>query len=145
MKTMGIRIFLNDILRIKLSDVLAEIPNGDSFLWSILFIDGTPNPGQGKHLAEYKNQINESEDGLRVEWKDLFNLSSQFYQIFEIIVLGNYDVNALHRYKNETEMYKTCAITIELIDCTFWEIYAKNQEIISNLSKKFPQFEFLEI
>ena len=141
MKIQGIRI--TEVLSVKLSDILKEVPNGNFFFWSILFLDGIPNPGRGEFLAEYKKQINKSENGLRIDWEDLLSLSSQFYQIFEVIVLGSSDVNLLHRYKNEQEMYTTCDIVIDLMDCAFWEIYAKEKNIILRLKKKFPKSELL--
>ena len=140
MKTYGIRIFedKNEFLSILLSDILKEISEGDSLFWAILFLEGTPVQNQRKNLIKYMNQINESSEGLYIKWKDLFTLSDQFDQIFETIILGCKNINLLHRYKNEKQMYKSCDIVIELIDCAFWEIYAKDFNIVQKIKVKFP-------
>jgi hypothetical protein len=132
-------------MSIRLSDILEEIPKDDSLFWSILFVEGTPNPGEGRLLVEYENRIKKSISGLAVTREELLKLSQQYFQMFEIIVLGSKDANLLHRYKDEKEMYKTCDIVIDLIDVASWEIYAKDTSIIQRLEKKFKDFEFLNV
>ncbi len=145
MKTYGIRIFedKNQFLSIKLSDILKEISERESFFWVILFLDGTPVQNQSKNLIEYMNQINKSSEGISIKWKELFLLSDQFDQMFETIILGCKNINLLHRYKNEKQMYKSCDIVIELIDCAFWEIYTKDKNIIQKIKVRFSKTELI--
>jgi hypothetical protein len=147
MKTKGIRISdgKGNVLGPTLSDILIELNNGPSFYWSILFLDGTPSPGQGHFLTEYENKINNSENGISIKWEELTTLSSKFFQMFETIILGSKDPKLLRRYEKEKEMYITCDIVIDLIDCAFWEVYSKDQDFLSKLQKKFQIVEFLEI
>jgi hypothetical protein len=146
MKMKGIRISdgIDSILRVKLSDILEEVVNGNSFHWVVLFLDGTPNQGQGKLLSECETLINKSKNGLPISWEELNLLSSKFSQMFETTILGCKDANLLYRYKKEAEMYKTCDIVLDLIDCAFWEVYSKDGELIARLAKKFKEIEFLE-
>lgn len=146
MKSYGIRISdgKGEVLSPTLYDILKEIKEGDSYYWSILFLDGTPTPGQGPFLAIYKKEINDSEHGVLISWDDLCRLSNIFFQMFEVIVLGSKDATSLHRYVNEEEMQNTCDIVIYLIDCAFWEVYSKNQELIDTLKKKFKETEYLD-
>lgn len=146
MNTKGIRISdgSDDVLSVSLFDILEEISNGKSFYWSILFLDGTPNQGQGAFLSEYETKINDSENGLNIDWEELLTLSNKFYQMFETTILGCKDVKLLKRYDSDEEMYKACDITIELIDCVFWEVYSKDELLIDRLDKKFEKTEFLE-
>jgi hypothetical protein len=145
MNIQGIRISdsKDNVLFVKLSDILEEIPYGFSLCWSILFLDGTPNQGEGRFLSEYQNRINKSENGLRIDWKDLKSLSKKYFQMFETTILGCRDANLLHRFDDEKEMYHTCDIVIDLIDCAFWEVYSKDSVIIDNLNRKFKEIEIL--
>ena len=65
--------------------------------------------------------------------------------MFETVVLGAYNINLLHRYKEEREMYITCDVVIELIDCAFWEVYVKDMKVIERLKKKFKEIELLDV
>jgi hypothetical protein len=146
MKTYGIRISdgRGNVLSPTLSDILEEINEDAPFNWCILFLDGTPNPGQGKFLMEYEKKINDSENGLFLTLEELKTLSGKFFQIFETIVLGSYNVNSLHRYKEEKDMYTICDVVIELIDCAFWEVYVKDMKVIERFKEKFKEIELLD-
>lgn len=147
MKTYGIRIFdgRGKILSPTLRDIIEEIQEESVFNWCILFLDGTPNKGEGEFLFEYIKKINDSENGLLLSLEDLKNLSDKFFQLFETIVLGSYNIDLLHRYKEEQESYKACDVVIELIDCAFWEIYAKDKKIIERFEKKFKEIEWIDL
>ena len=143
MKTQEIRIMdgKGNVLSPTLSDILNEFDNGVSFYWIILFLDGTPNPGQGRFIMEYGRKINDSENGIPISWEDLIALSDKFYQMFETTILGSKDTKLLRRYENEKEMYTTCDIVIDLIDCTFWEVYSKDLNFLIRLQNKFQKIE----
>ncbi len=145
MKTCSIRISdsKNNTLDVELSDILEEIYDSANLNWSILFLDGTPNPGQGKFLAEYIKKINRSENGLCLSFEELKNLSDKFSQIFETIVIGAYNGNLLHRYQQEKDMRATCDVVIELIDCAFWEIHVKDVKVIERIKDKFKEIELI--
>jgi len=147
MKIQGIRISdgKDNVLRVTLSDILKEVADGSSFYWVILFLDGTPNPGKGVFLQEYENKINNSENGLTIKWDELLSISSNFFQMFETIILGSKDPKLLKRYEKEEDMYRTCDIVIDLIDCAFWEVYSKEQSFINKLKKKFKEVELIEV
>lgn len=147
MKTYGIRISdgRGNVLSPTLGDILNEINEGISFNWCVLFLDGTPNLGQGKFLIDYEKKINDSENGLILSFEELKNISSKFFQMFETIVLGSHNVNFLHRYQEEKDMYTTCDIVIELIDCAFWEVYVKDIRVIERLKKRLKEVELLDL
>ena len=64
--------------------------------------------------------------------------------MYETIILGSKNVDLLHRYKEEKEMYKTCDIVLELIDCAFWEVYVKDIKIIEKFKGKFKEIELFD-
>lgn len=146
MKTCGIRISDNksDVLSIMIRDILQEIENGNALNWCVLFLDGTPNEGEGIFINQYKNKVNKSEDGLQLTWEEIFVVTEKFAQIFEITILGCKARKNLHRYQNDKEMYQSCDIVIELIDCAFWQIFSKSSGLIKKLKEKFKEVEFLE-
>lgn len=146
MKTKGIRIAdsKGNVLIVKLSDILVQISDGNNLNWSVLFLDGILNPSQNLTLTELKKKINHSENGMLIKWNDLIKLSDVFFQIYEVIILGSKDLTVLHRYKDEQEMHLRCDIVIELIDCAFWEIFSKNESLISKIKAKFKETELLD-
>ena len=146
MKTYGIRISdsKNDVLSVKIGDILQEIKNGSVLKWCILFLDGTPNKGEGLFVNDYKRKINELENGFQLDYDDLLLVSEKFSQIFEIIILGSNSKNKPHHYRNDQEMYRSCDIVIELIDCSFWQVFSKDHELTKRLREKFNEIEFLE-
>lgn len=146
MKTCGIRISdsKNGVLSVQIRDILQEIQNGDGLNWCILFIDGTPNAGEGAFINQYKNQVNRLENGLQLTWEEIFAVTDKFVQIFEITILGCKVKENLHRYKFDQEMYESCDIVIELIDCAFWQVFSKKSELIKKLKEKFNKTESLE-
>lgn len=109
-----------------------------------MFLDGTPIPGKGNIVSEYKNKINKSNEGLQTNWDETFLIGNEFFQIFETIILGCKTQEFLHRYNNDLEMYQSCDIVIELIDCAFWQIFSKDSELIDRLNKKFKDVELLQ-
>jgi hypothetical protein len=146
MKTYGIRISdcESNVLSVKLSDLLEEISNGAIFYWSVLFLDGIPNTGEGKFINEYKNKINKSMNGLMLDWNEICFINAKLFQIYEITILGCKKQKFLHRYYNDQEMYESCDIVIELIDCAFWQIFSKDSKLIRRINKKFKEVELLE-
>ena len=147
MERKGIRIsdVKDNFLVPALSDILEEVTNGESFYWSILFLIGTPCPEEGLFLTEFSEKVNKSQNGVIISWEELNKLSDKFFQVWETLILGCRDVNLLIRYETDEEMYITCDIVIELIDRTFWQVYSKDQNLISRLEKKFQKIKFLEV
>jgi bacterioferritin (cytochrome b1) len=79
MKSAGMRISDGDnILSVKLSDILDEVSNADSFHWDILFLDGMPNPGNPGLISECEHKINKSKNGLLVSLNELKATSNKF-------------------------------------------------------------------
>lgn len=155
MQIKGIQIFdkKNKIV-IELPDILEKIPGGDSYYWSILCLDAMGDLGEDRSLTVFEEQINSSEEGLFITWKDLNSLASKFHQIIEILLIGCKNKNFLDRYKNSavlkeyeipTEMLKSCEIVIQKIDGWFWEIFSKDEKLIKKLITKFSKTKFLEI
>ena len=146
MKSQGIRIFdsKNNVLNVKISEILNLIEKGNDLNWCILFLDGIPQPEKVNTFNEYKNNINTSKEGFKLSWDNVCSIGDQLFQIYETVILGCENKKFLHRYNNDQEMYQHCDIVIELVDCAFWQIFSKNQDLIDRIKQKFNETELLE-
>ena len=135
----------NGYLKIKLSDLLEEISQGSSFYWSILFIDGEICSDSDDVSEKIIDPINDSKDGKKISWKELNKLSGKFAQIFDIVVIGSQDQKLLKRYESQKQMCQKCEIVLELLDCSFWQVYSKDKKLISKLMKKFKDTESIDL
>lgn len=146
MSVKGIRILdsENNVVSVKLPDILQEIHNGATFHWSILFLDSMGDLCKEKSIPEFEKEISNSKIGLQLEWKELNVLSKKFYQIIDLTLIGCKDKQKLRRFTNTLEMYKNCDIVIEIIDSSYWEVYSKDEQLINRLAEKFEEIEFLK-
>ncbi len=146
MTVKGLRILDKNgrVISVELPDILEEIPNGNLLHWSILCLEAMGHLGEGKSIVVFEKQINHSEKGLFIDWNDLNILAKKFYQVIDITLIGCEDKNLLRRYENDQEMYETCDIVIEMIDSGRWEVFSKNEQLISKLASKFKETKFLE-
>lgn len=148
MKSKGIRIQdINEKIGVGLVDfteILKEIQNGDEFYWSILDLEAIGNLGDGKSLPLFEKQIEESKDGLVIDWKELNSLISKLKQIINVTLIGCRNKKLLKRSEEDQEMYETFDIVIEMIDSSFWEVFSNDEKLIKRLSNKFKKIKFLE-
>lgn len=146
MKTKGIRILdkVDRIVRVKLPDILVEVPEGAYYNWSILYFEAISDYKNGKTLPISEDEVNPTKNGLFISWDKLNEIASQFYQIYDMILIGCKDETALRRYENDQEMYETCDIVIVMFDSSYWEIFSKDERIILRLANKFNDIKLLE-
>lgn len=144
MKTIGIRIRDKiDKMSIKLPLILEEIHDGNSLYWTILYIEANGDWEEKIPLISEKS-INKSENGFNIKWEDLNFIANCFFQIKDIVILGDKNIKLLRRHENDQEMYEACGVFIEMVDCSFWEVFSKDEDLIYRLAAKFKKIEFLE-
>jgi hypothetical protein len=146
MKAKGIRIpdKKNHIICVELCDILETIMDGNTFYWSILFLEVTGHLGENISVPVLEEQILEMERGLFITWEDLNSLASKIDQTIWITLIGCKDEKILQRYEEDQDMYETCDITIEMHDSCYWEVFSKDESLIARLAKKFKDTKFLE-
>jgi hypothetical protein len=146
MKSKGLRIFdtVGDYLSVTLPDILNEIHDGELLHWSILFLNGCGDLGEGKSIPLFQNQIYHSEKGYLLSWEELNILSHKFYQIYDIDIIGCYNKKLLARYENDQVMCEKCDIVIMIVDSTFCQVFSKDETLINRLAAKFKNTKFLE-
>lgn len=145
METQGIRILdtENNLVSVDLKDILIEI-DGSRLHWSILYFDGLGALQKWHSISAFELNVNKSEKGLFISWKDLNELANQLWEIIDIIIIGCKDEKLLLRYENDETMYRSCDIVIVKFDSCFWEVFSKDQQLIQKLSKKFKDIEWLD-
>lgn len=138
----------NGIISVKLSRILEEIENGDSFYWDIFWIwaiGDIENPAlYGFHQQDYQEEINRLSDGFMISWEQLLLFSKEVVQIINIIVLGSKDPALLKNYETEDEMYNNCNIFIGMYDGSFWKIFSKDGKLIDRLAEKFNDIVLID-
>ncbi len=146
MKTRGIRILDKEkrVVIVELKDIFQEISNGDLLQWSILFFNGTGKLENGKSILLFETEINKSQKGLLINWKELNELAQQFYDVYDILIVGCKKPNLIARFENDQEMYESCDIVIEMIDSGYWEVFSNDEELIERLMRKFKETKLLE-
>jgi hypothetical protein len=122
----------HDALPRSLHEVLMRVPNGDEFEWSILWLKAVGN-FEDRTMLDYEEEINLSENGLRMKWNELVEFSTRIYQTIEILLIGDKDSNSLKRYTNDDEMYLHCYYNFELIDSSYWLIHTKDEKLMKSL------------
>lgn len=132
-------------LIVTLQDILSEISEGEKYTWAILFLDGITKKSQEITIVELKEAIKNSNSCLIMNWKELFELSNVFYQLYDATIIGCLDYKNIQKYRTEELMYKSCDIVIELIDSNFWEVRSKDPNLIKRYSSKFKETKPLEI
>ncbi|MFI5344286.1 MAG: hypothetical protein ACHQUC_08710 [Chlamydiales bacterium] len=146
MKTKGIEIFVNrnGETGVGFPDILREIRNGESFYWSILFLDAWYHEAEGNSIHVFDKDINESQSGFIMKWEELESFAPKLFNLLEIVVIGCKDESLLRRYDDDQEMYETSDIAIQLIDGWYWEVFSKDEDLIDCLASKYKEINFIE-
>lgn len=146
MKTQGIRILdkTNGTVSVNLPDILEEIHNGESVHWSILYLYAVGDLGENESIPVFEQKINKSLKGFPISWEKLNLIAKKIYQIYDIILIASSNKELLHRYEDDQVMYETCDIVIEMVDCSFWEVFSKDEQLIQRLEKKFQHTKLLK-
>ena len=119
-----------------LSDILKLIDKDTpKLLWKILWFEGMM-PESNFNVVEFENQIKNSDSGVFTTLDELENLCNTA-QIFEILIIGDFEESNLKRFENDEEMYKKCFVSIEMSDSSFWIVHTKNKEIQNELESSY--------
>lgn len=145
MTATGIKILdKSDHISPTLADILEEVENGEMYNWVILTVDGVLNQGYDAQELGIDEKINDSENGMRIAWDQLVLFSDVFYQMWEVIVLGSKNPDYLRYKGREKSIYTTCDFVLELVDCSYWEVFSKDSGFLERLKSKFQDTEPLD-
>ncbi len=147
MEIKGIRILdIKDrVLSVEFRDLLKEIENPHEFNWAILSLDVTFNMDVKDSSIQLYDEIEKSKNGVCVTWKELELLYEDVDTESDMIFMANKNKILLKDHKTVKELYERNDITLDLIDCTFWQVFSKNPDLIDRLFKKFKDTQFLTL
>jgi hypothetical protein len=140
MKTKGIRIYIadNGEKDVLFPDILEEVRGGEALHWSIQFLDGWRKVGDGK-IYVCDAQINNSEKGLLVDWKELKAFTADLFDLEEVGVIRCKNEASILRYKNDRVMFESCDVSMVVVDFAYWEVFAFDVSFITRLVDKFKR------
>lgn len=115
----------DDILSIKLIDILHLVNNPKEIHWKICWIEGISI--KGFDMLAFETEVKK---GLKVSYDELIDLNKKIVQIYDLVLVGD-------RENTEGKNEKDCDYIIELIDSSFWEVTSKNEEFIDTLRQTF--------
>ncbi len=140
----GIRILdkINGYVGVSLKDILEEVPNGNAFKWSVIYISGI-GLLRSKRLLDLEDELEFTPSGLIMDWNDLNELVEIEHNIEDLEVIGCSDATDLKHYNADQEMYESCDFTITFFDSSFWEVFSKDESFIAKLASKFKDVEFI--
>lgn len=127
-----------------LSKILEAIPQKEDYYWSIISSDVTPVPESAKDIIEIEKKIDQSKIGIQVSLEELISFAKKIYQEIDLSIVGYEDKSALIQYENYEDIYEICDLIIEMIDCGFWIVRAKDIRIIDCLAEKFDEIEVVD-
>lgn len=131
-----------DILTLPLQKILALIEDINIYKWKLIWID---YDSCSDKLAEFKEKVNNSEDGILLDPQELLHAPYLFDNLFDTVLLGDKNNENLHKLNNDNEMKMKCEFFIELVDCSYWEITTKNQSFMQNIKRHFSFEEYSNI
>ena len=141
----GIRILdkINRVVVVELPAILAELEGGHEMSWAILDLYATGDLGPTVSMPKFEERIRLASKGLKITWNELTELSSKFWDLMDILLIGSNEGEFLHRYSNDREMYESCDVVIEMVDSHFLEVFAKDDAFIKRLAAKFERIELI--
>lgn len=146
MKTRGLRVFDegNDKILIPLHDIL-KLVDQHAYHWGILFVDGMPKKPYVEEISHVQNILEKSDQGIPISEENLMELSSKFFQIYEIVLIGSKNHLDLKKDYSEIILFQQHDIVIVMIDCAFWEIYSHDKSLLEKYEKKFLKTEWIDM
>ena len=115
----------DNILSIKLVDILCLVDNPKALIWRILWIEGVSI--KGFDMLAFEAEVKK---GLKVNYDELIDLNKKIVQIYDLVLVGD-------KENIDDKNEGNCDYIIELIDSSFWEVTSKNKEFIEKLRQTF--------
>jgi len=120
----------DDILSINLNDILYKIENIEEYFWKLIWIEGV---SYQIDILDFENKVNKSSDGLLIDSEKLLEISNSFYQLLELVLIGDENKDNLCKLEDDEKMKENCDFFIELIDGAYWEITSKKSNFIKSI------------
>jgi hypothetical protein len=116
-------------------------PEADLLCWSVLELQAEAKSELegGLGMLELEATIAESPKGLVLTWEELKYLASQFFQVFDAVIVGCRDEEAIPVLDPNVDLTESCEIVVVMFDSSFWEISSRNVQILNRLEQTFEE------
>lgn len=132
----------NGALTATLSDILEAIgPTGKNLVWSIFHLWAVGDLGEGKDMVEFEQEISAAPNGFLLNLRKLNELSHKFDQIIDTVIVGALHRDSITKCQDEHKLYSMHDLVLDLFDGAYWRVYAKDESVIDELSRKFLDTE----
>lgn len=132
----------SSVLSITLKNILDCIEHGEQYSWMLLWLEASGDLGE-ESIVDFEKKVNHSDIGYSISWSSLMELSNSFFQVIELLLIGDQDASRLKRYSNDEEMHFHCAFSIELVDSSYWIVHSDNIVSIDRMIKNLPGAKLL--
>ena len=135
----------NGILSVELQDLLNEIgAKGETLNWALFYLYATGDLGDDKSMGDFEDEISDSKNGLLISWEELKSLSLKFDQIYDTLIVGNLDKEAIKKCDNDEELYSKFDVVLDLFDGAYWRVHSKYKGILKRMLGKFTDTKVLD-
>lgn len=137
----------NGVLETDLVDILRLIEDiGCTLRWSVLEIDGILKDGSMWSLPEIEGKMRESQTGIMLDWTNLVEFASEFFQIFDGIFVGcDPDVPPPSEGYAESRILSSCSVYIQTFDISPWIVYLKDDSLVQRFESRFRAVEISDV
>jgi hypothetical protein len=128
-----------------LLEILDQVgPHAPEFTWTFLDLEAYGMMPQAES-DRIEQEIYDAPDGLILEWDDLASFIRRFNSYFWAVLVGcversdipQVDKDDLDVTPKPLELYRKPEVVIERIDCTYWHVYSKDDEVLNRIRDHF--------
>ena len=120
-------------------------PIGKDMNWYILLdLEINNYTGDKFNVREFEQTVLDSEHGILLQWDEIMDLSDHVLQFIWLNLAGCRNKSNIPNKGPYKEQFEKCDVAIVIFDSSFWVVFSKNENIISNLSYQFPSNEISE-
>jgi len=104
--------------------------DGNDFQWSILEFDGVANPLSDMSVGDFGDLAHSLPKGYQITWPDLLIFSAQIAQTYDCLIVAFTDLSKVNRPDIENGDYENLSFLVELLDTSFWTVWAPDEYVI---------------
>ncbi len=125
----------SSILSVSIIDILNCIDDQEGLNWGLFWLEASGELPGDMSMVDFEKEINHSQEGKVITWEELKDLGERFYQIIDLLLIGDEQSFNIKRYESDDQMYGSCDYTIELIDSSYWIIHSTKMNSLRRMQE----------
>lgn len=113
------------------------VDEGPRLTWVVQHLSTSGDLGSGKSVLDLEKESRTPPYGIVIAWRELVDLAHRFAQVQDGVFAGCTDPNKLPRIDALDEPHRLCEVVLEAVDSSYWEIFARDDAILSRLRRQF--------